>query len=346
MSVRKTVKRIIQRAANRCGFRIVRIAADRSAADGAHTSLQPLLPVTADEEWRGAPSDIVSLERRISSASAFTRLVVPYFNEYPENSFISAYSRAYLYSIVRALKPDAIVEVGTLYAGTTEVFARAAWENGAGVVYTIDPFGAERAPPVLANWPAELRAITHFEAVNSMSFFAHARDINLQFDLALVDGDHDLEFALFDIQMAARCLRQGGILFVDNSEQLGPFHAARRFAAANPDWTVLGNPFRDFSPDAPFAERSSLPETSLIVLQAPPETVVRAEPISWGQALIKELTAMGFTLEINSLEHGGTLNYRAILRAFGDSARRIEEFKTTGSVRISGYRHRQTYSGL
>jgi predicted O-methyltransferase YrrM len=340
VSIREAAKATIQRAANRLGYRIVRIARieqERPAKD-ERISLRPLLPITADEEWRDAPNNIAGLEPFISASPAFKRVVVPYFNEYPENSFISAYSRAYLYGIVRALKPAAIVEVGTLYAGTTEVLARALWENGVGTVHTIDPFGAKRAPPVLANWPPELRAITNFEPVNSMSFFARARDIDLKFDLALIDGDHDLEFAFFDIQMAAKQLKRGGLIFVDNSEQLGPFHAARRFAAANPDWIVLGRPFLDYRSDAPFKERgpSSLSETNLIVLQAPKDIVIGDEPTSWGQAILPGSRVAGFALDVASADGGGHLNYRAILRAFGDQARRIEEFKTTGIVDIPG----------
>jgi predicted O-methyltransferase YrrM len=299
-------------------------------------SPRPLRPITDDNDWRGAGADIAGLAAHISSSAAFQKVVVPYFADYPKNSFISAYSRAYLYGVVRTLKPALIVEVGTHYGGTSEVLARALWENGSGAVHTIDPFGAERAPPVLAGWPDELRAITRYQAINSMSFFARARDINQKFDLVLIDGDHDLEFALFDIQMAAKQLQPGGLIFVDNFEQLGPFHAAKRFATANPAWTVLGSPLSDYRPDAPFADdgRASLPETSLIVLQAPWDVAIGAEPMSRGQAILDGSSVTGFAIDIAAADCGGVLNYRAILRAFGDRSSRIEEFKAVGKAEI------------
>jgi len=336
--IRQIVKAAIQRAVSRLGYRIVRINDDQSdlPAKGTNTSVRPLVSITTDDEWHDAPKDVGSLEAFISALPVFEQVVVPYFDEYPKDSFIHAYSRAYLYSIVRALKPATIVEVGTLYAGTTEVLARASWENGGGTVHTIDPFGAKRAPAVLANWPWELRSITNFQAVNSMSFFARARDIDLKFDLALIDGDHDLEFAFFDIQMAAKQIKPSGLIFVDNAEQLGPFQAARRFAAANPDWTVLGRPFLDYRSEAPFEEhgRSSLPETGLIVLQAPKDVLIGGEPVSWGQAVVPGSSAAGFAIDVVSADGGGRLNYRATLRAIGDQARRIEEFRTAGIVEI------------
>jgi predicted O-methyltransferase YrrM len=346
MSLKAATKAIIRRALAIFGYRVIRddhpqkrLGRIASAASINISQIPPtrqLWPITDDNDWRGAGADIASLAAYISSSVVFQKVVVPYFADYPKNSFISAYSRAYLYSVVRASKPALVVEVGTHYGGTSEVLARALWENGFGAVHTIDPFGAERAPPVLAGWPHELSAITTYQAINSMSFFARARDNNQKFDLVLVDGDHDLEFALFDIQMAAKQLRPGGLIFVDNFEQVGPFHAAKRFAAANPTWTVLGSPLSDYRPDAPFAKdgRSSLPETSLIALQAPLDVAIGAEPRSWGQATLDGSSVTGFAIDVALVDCGGVLNYRAILRAFGDQSSRIEEFKAVGKAEI------------
>jgi hypothetical protein len=222
-----------------------------------------------------------------------------------------------------------------MYAGTTEVIARALHDNGLGVIHTVDPFGADRAPAVIASWPQPLRAITHFHAVNSMFFFARSADIGRRFDIVLVDGNHDFEFALFDIQMAARLTTPSGLILVDNAEQSGPFVAAQRFVRANPGWSLLGacpDPDRPFAPEG----RASLPETSLMVLQAPPDTIIGEEPVSWGQALIGSPLIDGIRIQPRDGNDGGTLHYKAILRAFGDAARRIEEFTTVGKVAIEG----------
>ncbi len=60
------------------------------------------------------------------------------------------------------------------------------------------------------------------------------------FDLVLVDGGHDDQYALFDLQMTARLLKPGGIVIMDNAEQTGPFKAARTFLAENRAWRELG----------------------------------------------------------------------------------------------------------
>ena len=48
-----------------------------------------------------------------------------YFREYPGHSLLYDSSRAFLYELVRGMRPSAVLEIGTYRAGTTEVLARA-----------------------------------------------------------------------------------------------------------------------------------------------------------------------------------------------------------------------------
>src|ERR1700724_674131 len=218
---------------------------------GDFKACRPLSSIVQEfENWAASRPPVNEMLRRIEGSAAFTQHALPYFMDYPAHSFISAYSRAYLYSFVRALKPLSVVEIGTFFVGTTEVIARALVENGSGVVHTIDPYGALRAPPVIAAWPQALRRITHFHPVTSMSFFSRSAEIKRRFDLVFVDGNHDLEFALFDIMMAPRLITPLGLIFVDNTEQRGPCVAAQIFMRENPEWTLLGT---SYDPDRPFA---------------------------------------------------------------------------------------------
>jgi predicted O-methyltransferase YrrM len=344
------LKDLVLRTSERLGYVILhrdrfeqeRAAAAKGAAlettgarEPAVSPCRPLLPISPQATWAEAPQSIAALASAIASSAAFTDEVLPYFLEYPARSFISAEARAYLYALIRSLKPARVAEIGTLFAGTSEVIARALWENGTGTLHTIDPFGAGRAPSVLKRWPQALRAITTFQPINSMEFFARVALSGQRLDMVLVDGDHDYEFALFDIQMAARVLQPGGILLIDNVDQSGPFEAAGRFMSTNPEWTKLenGKP----PDDEPFSRegRASLPGTNLILLQAPREFIVRAAPVSWGQKAVACSAIEGFELELGPCSCGGTLHYQAWLRAFGDSAARIEEFTVTGAINVA-----------
>ena len=257
-----------------------------------------------------------------------------YFSLYPGRSFMSDHSRAVLYSLVRMMRPQLVAEIGTLHAGTTEVFARALWENGGGVVHTADPYGGDRCPAIIAQWPAELQRHAQFHAKSSMDFFARMVLESKTFDLVLIDGNHDYEYALFDLQMAARLIRPGGIVVMDNAEQSGPFKAARLFLAANPAWREIGGAIAAYEPFKPFEhERASLPDTGFLVLRAPDYLSIGEGPHSWGQAWIDTPQLSGLRFQVVK-PCKGILLYQIYLRGFANANRWVKEERVEGSARI------------
>ena len=302
------------------------------AEPGVQTfEVRPLTPIVGDDVPTGAitPETIVG-----TMASATYAKVLDYCENYPPRSFMSNHSRATLFTLIRALRPKVVAEVGTLFAGTTEVMARALWQNGEGIILTTDPLGGERCPAIIGTWPQALRDITHFHALTSMDFFTELDRKRVTLDLVLVDGNHDFEFALFDLQMAARLLRPGGVIVMDNAEQTGPFLAARTFLSAHPAWRELGQAIASYDPSRPFdPERASVPGTTFVVLQAPPHLSIGSGPHSWGQMRTKTSRLDGLSLELPAQVTAGTLYYQAILRAFYENGD-VPEFKTFGGIRL------------
>jgi predicted O-methyltransferase YrrM len=259
-----------------------------------------------------------------------------YFHDYPRRSLMSSQNRCVVYGLIRMMQPSVVVEVGTFYAGTTEVMARALQENDKGAVYTTDPFGADRCPGIFAAWPVELQQRVRYSALNSMDFFLRLEREGVVPDLVLVDGNHDYEFALFDLQMAARFLRPGGIVLMDNAEQSGPFNAARVFLSLNPLWRELGHAVADHDPSHPFdGIRASLPETSFIILQAPEHRLIGEASETTSQRPTTSCRLDGLRLDLPEQVTAGTLHYQAYLRSFYEDGRVFEE-RAIGSLRIAG----------
>ncbi|HMF69739.1 MAG TPA: class I SAM-dependent methyltransferase, partial [Phyllobacterium sp.] len=244
----------------------------------------------------GKPSDIVNLVSTPAYSDALA-----YFSEYPPRSILSDHSRAVIYTLIRTMRPDVVAEIGTMYAGTAEVMARALWENGTGIVHTTDPLGGDRCPQIIESWPQELQRLTRFHALNSMDFFHHLDRQQVTLDLVLVDGNHDFEFALFDLQMSARLLRPGGIVIMDNVEQTGPFKASQLFLANNGEWRELGSAVASHARSAPFDNaRASIPGTSFVILQASNHIPVSEDFRSWGQVRTKSAHFDGIRLDLSS----------------------------------------------
>jgi hypothetical protein len=107
-----------------------------------------------------------------------------------------------LAELVRLLAPARVLEIGTFFADTARVIATAMAEVGDGHLTTIDPFGADRVPDVIAGWPANVRERVTFRPDNSMSYFLYLdeelhveRGKQAPFDIIFVDGHHSFDYA-------------------------------------------------------------------------------------------------------------------------------------------------------
>src|SRR5262249_19859985 len=194
------------------------------------------------------------------------------FRSYPcwEHSLIEWTALALLYAVVRNQRPSHVVEIGTFKGWTAQVLARALHANGRRMLHTVGPFDPAHFLPLFQEWPPELRQRVRFYPVNSMDFFMQAERDGTQFDLVFVDGNHDYEFALFDIQCAARRMVPGGFIAIDNVSQSGPYCAAIDFLAQNPEWRNCGTPLRSGTVLKAFERgRGNMPGMDFIFLRAP-----------------------------------------------------------------------------
>jgi predicted O-methyltransferase YrrM len=303
-------------------------------SDAAVQLLRPLSPILSN----------ISGEITEESVAALAAKVEPFFEGYPAHSLMTPMSRAVLYSLIRLLRPRVSAEIGTFFAGTTEVMARAILENGHGDLHTTDPYGDERPDLIIDAWPKELRSFTSFYPLHSMVFFAEMVRRQVPLDLILIDGQHDYEFALFDLQMAARLMRPGGIVIMDNAEQSGPFHAARTFMGEN-SWREVGGALGTYDPNKPFDEaRASFPRTSFLILRAPEHIMIGAGPHSWGEKRTTLSEVRSFSLTLPAQRTRGTLYYQVILRGFADQNRNNVELKMADHFRLPLLRAPETVS--
>jgi hypothetical protein len=116
-----------------------------------------------------------------------------------------------------------------------------------------------------------------------MSYFGKMKRCGARADLVFVDGNHDHEFALFDIQSAAQMINPCGFIVIDNIAQPGPFLAARQFMeqASSRGWHECGNSLSQFK--EPFdRNRTAIHNTDFCVLRAPSTITVGSDPVSLG----------------------------------------------------------------
>lgn len=236
----------------------------------------------------------------------------------PQESLMSSYSQALLYCLVRNMRPDLVVEIGTYRAGTAEAICRALSANNAGVLRTVDPFGAQTVPKIVGAWPLRLRDRIRFHPMSSMDFFTELTGRGQRSDIVLVDGNHDYEFALFDIEAAARIISPGGFVFVDNISQAGPYLAAQDFLSRHAGWIDCAGSLDGDIAAQPFdPHRAKLRNTDFCVLRAPSHLLLTERPYCPGQIKWPARRITGLAIEGEG--EPGRLNCQCVVRTFGDS---------------------------
>ncbi len=243
---------------------------------------------------------------------------VSFFEANPSirRALLSPNSQALLFSMVRILKPMHVIEIGTYKASTSEAIARALHANRAGMLHTIDPFGSRNVPPIIRAWPRELKQRLNFTVEDSMSLFGRIARESWRPNLVFIDGNHDYEFALFDILSSARFITPGGHIVVDNIGQPGPALALQDFLIANPAWLQLGKPVASDRPAFPFdRDRTRIPNTDAAVVKAPITVQIGKRPFSNGAFAFRGDVFRGLKIDIQELATG-RLDIQTIFRQF------------------------------
>jgi predicted O-methyltransferase YrrM len=234
-----------------------------------------------------------------------------------ERALVSPDTQALLFTLVRNLRPEHVIEIGTYRASTTEAICRALYANNKGIIHTVDPYNTLTIFKTLYNLPLVLRRHLRFYPTDSMDFFALARRSGIRADMVFIDGNHEYEFALFDIESAARLLRPGGFIVIDNVSQAGPYFAARDFRANHPRWSECGHSFDNYRPQFPFdPHRTTITNTDACVLRAPARYLIGERPETAGPQFIKEDTIGGVSIAI-AQPATGTLYAQCVVRIFG-----------------------------
>jgi hypothetical protein len=95
----------------------------------------------------------------ITAVAELQAKAAPYFEHYPPSSFMYGASRPTLFALIRLLRPREVAEVGTLFAGTAELIARALWENGGGILHSRTPMAPTAARASSPNGPTSFRRL-------------------------------------------------------------------------------------------------------------------------------------------------------------------------------------------
>lgn len=168
--------------------------------------------------------------------------------------------RRALYTLINALQPQRVLEIGTHIGASTHYIARALARGGDGMLTTVDiadvndsEHGAWKAAGLRQTPQASAAALG---AAGRITFTTrpavdYMRETDTRFDFIFLDGDHRAPAVYTELAAALRLLNPGGVimlhdyypgarpLFSDNNIIAGPYHALARAVTEQPSLTVL-----------------------------------------------------------------------------------------------------------
>ncbi len=268
-------------------------------------------------------TDLAERIRTIVSSDGFAAEVAA-FAKFPEASLLSPTSRAFVDQLVRLQRPTAVLEIGTYYAGTSEIIARALAASGKGILFTIDVLEVREAAVhrAMAHWPEAAREATTFLTVDSLGFFKRiSLNPALRFDLAFVDGDHTHGPALMDLIHCARFAANGAVLVVDDYQLPSVNWAVRDFLRLHADWQEISGSFSNGSDSASLGGLApSIEGTSFLVLLGPERNGIGVRPVSYFHHEFAGEAIAGARLKLAPGHGGGTLSAMFIIDSVGPSS--------------------------
>ena len=152
-------------------------------------------------------------------------------------ALLSPFCQVLLIHLTMIMKPKKVLEIGTYQGGTAYNIASALNENKKGYLTTIDPFEKfNKAQQNFKQFPQEIKDRIDFQIISSPDYFNVLTFKEFQYELIFIDGNHNYEFAYFDLTNAAKFVPPGGLIVLDNVDQIGPRFATKKFLAENPNW--------------------------------------------------------------------------------------------------------------
>ena len=133
------------------------------------------------------------------------------------------FSNAYLYCVVRRLRPDVVVETGVWLGYSSTFILKALKDNARGTLYSIDlperSIGGKSGVLV----PQELRDNWKLILGTSKEKLPKAIEEATNIDIFIHDSEHTFENMMFEFNTAWPAIRSGGILLSDDVEWNGSF---------------------------------------------------------------------------------------------------------------------------
>lgn len=148
----------------------------------------------------------------------------------------------FLYSIVYSKKPKNVLEIGRFRGWSTSIISSALKDNGTGTVFSVD--WIQRIHPEIKKF---LNQNTVYVDISSRDLLNNSQIVNHKFDVVFIDGDHDYNMVLNDLEKTSAVATDQCYFLVHDSDMLDVETGVNDFLKSNNNFVdcgVLGTKIR------------------------------------------------------------------------------------------------------
>ena len=146
-----------------------------------------------------------------------------------------AEEQAFLFSLIRNIRPEHIFEIGWNRGIVTEVMCRALQANGRGLLHVPGDDVPDSAFPAFDRWPKELQRLIRVHSVDEIGFLETLKTQAIMADLIVLNGSREYELPVV-LETASAAIRPNGLITIINPQSAEVDNAIRNFLSRHPRW--------------------------------------------------------------------------------------------------------------
>jgi len=172
---------------------------------------------------------------RLATSKSYQRCVEHFAVGTGEQLLLFTELQAFLFSLIRTLKPEQVFEIGPHHRAITAAMCRALALNGIGLLHVLLTDEQDGARNVFNDFSTELRSRTRCYSADVVGFFAEMRDKVITPALVVVN-DSQLFDSFVILECATSIIGSGGLILIRNGRHAEVSDAVGDFLLQHPEW--------------------------------------------------------------------------------------------------------------
>jgi hypothetical protein len=181
-------------------------------------------------------TDVLSLSK-LSTSKSYQRCVEYFAADTREQLMLLAEPQAFLFSLIRTLKPQHVFEIGLHHRAITEAMCCALALNETGLLHVLSAGAENDAGRSFNDFPTESRDRARWYSADVVGFFREMRDEGIAPTLVIVNEPQFFDSSVI-LQCATGIVASGALILIRDGQRAEVSNAVEQFVSQHREWRL------------------------------------------------------------------------------------------------------------